>query len=93
MEKDRLISFLQANLKIPVSADGDKLALEPKNTTPQELTRLVTKFIYKRNLNNSYYVTVDGGTVRIQSFKTVNKKPEKTKKGPVHQTAAQSWGL
>jgi hypothetical protein len=45
----------------------------------EELKRLVNKFVYRRNLNNKYWVALEDGVVKINKFK-VAKKPEKRKK-------------
>lgn len=93
IEKERLISFLKANLKAQTTLTGNKLTIESDKVPAQELQRLTTKFIYKRNINNTYYVSLEGGTVKINTFKGANKKQEKQKKSSLHQTATQSWGL
>ena len=92
-EKEHLINFLQTTLKVSPEHVLNKLVINDEKVSPQELQRVVTKFIYKRNLNATHYVSLDGNTVKVNSFKGVNKKTEKTKKGAAHQTAAQSWGL
>jgi hypothetical protein len=93
-EKETLFSFLQTTFKAPVTPVGNGLTVESEKVSPQELQRVITKFIYKHNINNTYYVTLDGNTLRIKTFKGLTKKPESPKKNaPSHQTAAQSWGL
>jgi hypothetical protein len=92
-EKDSLSSFLQATFKAPVTSVGTSLVVESEKASSQELQRVLTKFIYKRNINNMYYVSVDGSTVKVNTFKGSTKKPEKPKKNATHQTAVQSWGL
>jgi hypothetical protein len=52
--------------------------VDGKNSSPQELHRLVNKFIYRQHLNNRYWVAVEGDAVRIHRFE--GKKPEKKKK-------------
>ena len=92
-EREGLISFLQANLKAKTTLIGDKLTLDSDRVPAQELQRLVTKFIYKRNINGTYYVSLEGSTAKIHTFKGAKKKEEKEKKSSGHQTAVQSWGL
>jgi hypothetical protein len=92
-EKEHLTQFLKTTHKITVTPIQNKLAVDDEKVTPQELQHLVTKFIYKRNLNATHYVEVAGNTVKIITFKGVTKKAEKPKKGAAHQTSAQSWGL
>ena len=92
-ETELLISFLKDAFKVSVTRVGNKLTFEPPYLSAQELQRVATKFIYKRNLNSCYYVSVDGSAVKINTFKGARKKQEKQKKDTLHQTAAQSWGL
>lgn len=92
-EKESLSSFLQAAFQVPVITVGNRLTVESEKVSPQELQRVIIKFIYKRNINNTYYVTLEGNTLRVNTFKGSTKKPVDTKKNAAHQTAAQSWGL
>jgi len=92
-EKEHLTIFLQTTLKVTPEHVPNRLVVNDEKISPQELQHAVTKFIYKRNLNATHYVSLDGNTVKINSFKGTHKKTEKTKKGAAHQTAAQSWGL
>jgi len=92
-EKEHLTEFLKATHKITVTPVGNKLVIDDEKVTPQELQHFVTKFIYKRNLNATHYVELEGNTVKISMFKGAAKKAEKPQKGAAHQTAAQSWGL
>jgi len=66
--------------------------VESENLSLQELQHAVNKFVYHRDLNNTHWVFVDDGTIKINRFKVIEKK-EKNEKEPPHQTAAQSWGL
>ena len=92
-EKENLSSFLQTKLKAKVTAKENKLHLDSEEVSPLELERIVSKFIYHRNLNGTHYASLEGSTVKITSFKGVDKKPKKSKSNSPHQTAAQSWGL
>ncbi len=92
-EKERLSSFLQLKLKVNVVPVGDKLSVKSEKLYAQELQRVVTKFVYHRNLNSTHWVSVEGSTVKINRFKGAAKKKEKGKKDTLHQTAIQSWGL
>jgi hypothetical protein len=91
-EKERLSSFLQSN-RVSVASSHNKLTVNPNNLTTREVQRLVTKFVYHRNLNLTHWVSVEGATVKINRFKGTAKKKEKHKKEAPHQTAIQSWGL
>jgi hypothetical protein len=92
-EKERLSSFLQSNLQASIASSKNKLTVNSKNLSVRELQRVVTKFIYHRNLNLTHWVSIEGTTVKINRFKSTAKKKEKHKKEPPHQTAIQSWGL
>jgi hypothetical protein len=92
-EKERLSSFLQSNLQVSVSSSSNKLTVISENLSLRKLQRVVTKFIYHRNLNLTHWVSVEGATVKINRFKGTAKKKEKHKKEAPHQTAIQSWGL
>ena len=92
-EKENLSSFLQSKLKVSVAPVEDKLTLSSEKLSAQELQHAVTKFVYHRNLNSTHWVSVEGATVKIKRFEGTNKKKEKAKKEPQHQTASQSWGL
>jgi hypothetical protein len=81
-EKEHLTSFLHTNLKSEVTSIQNKLIIDSEELTSQELQRIVTKFVYKRNLNATHYVSLDGSTIRINEFKSGNKKPEKRSKNP-----------
>ena len=92
-EKQHLTEFLKSTLKVEVSSKEGKLELDSEKIQPQELQRVITKFVYKRNLNSTYWVSVEGSTAKINRFKGA-KKPEKDKKkSSGHQTLTQSWGL
>jgi hypothetical protein len=92
-EKENLTNFLQLHLKVSVSHVEDKLTVDSENVSAQDLQHAVTKFVYHRNLNGTHWVSLEGTTVKINKFKDIDKKKEKTVKEPPHQTAPQSWGL
>ncbi|HTY74444.1 MAG TPA: hypothetical protein VMD05_02645 [Candidatus Nanoarchaeia archaeon] len=93
-EKDHLIEFLKATLKVDVTPNQGKLEVNSEKIQPQELQRIVTKFVYKRNLNTTHWVSVEGSTAKINKFKGAKKDDKSKKKSSGgHQTATQSWGL
>jgi hypothetical protein len=92
-ETEHLSDFLKSNLKVEVTSNQNKLTLNSEKIPPQDLQRVVTKFVYRRNLNGTHWVSVEGGTVKINRFKNTTKKPEKEKKNKAHQSITQSWGL
>ncbi len=77
----QLAEFLQSNLKVDVTPSFGKLAVDSNKVTAEELQHLVTKFIYKRNMNSTHYASLDDGTVKIRRFKE-EKKPQKKSKHP-----------
>ena len=95
-EKERLTNFIEQNLKVRVDSSNKKLAIDSDKVSSQELKHLITKFVYRRNLNATHWVSLDGETIKIKRFKNAikkTKKSEKNKKEPAHQTITQSWGL
>ena len=92
-EKEQLTSFLQSHLQVSVTPYGNKLRVNSEKLSAQELKRIMTKFVYHRNLNNTHLVSIEGTTVKINRFKRTAKKIEKHKRSAPHQTEIQSWGI
>ena len=89
-EKERLSKFLRTRINTEVSSDDHALLVDAKNSSSQELHRLVNKFIYRQHLNNEYWTAVEGDTVRIHRFE--GKKQEKKKKpGLAPSTIKHGW--
>jgi len=93
-EKEQLSHFLHSKLKITVVSTGNKLEVDSENVTAEELRRIVLKFVYHCNFNNTHWVSIKGSTLKINRFKERGKEKEKhdTDK-TLHQNAAESWGL
>jgi hypothetical protein len=92
-EKEQLASFLQAHLKGAFVSSGSKVTVTSEKLSAKELQRVVMKFVYHRNFSRTHWVAVEGKTVKINKFKSADKKKEKHKKSAPHQTAVQSWGI
>ena len=92
-EKEQITSFLQSYLQVSITPHGNKLRVNSEKLSAQELRRVVTKFVYHRNFNNTHWVSIEGKTVKINRFKSTPKKTEKHKRSAPHQTEIQSWGL
>jgi len=95
-EKERLASFLNTKLKIGFTAAQNKLVSDSNKATPQDLERAVNKFVYHRKLNSTHWVSLEKNTVKINTFKGKDKKPEKKQKHKKTTGTAnitQSWGL
>ena len=92
-EKEQLTSFLQSHFQVSVTPNGNKVKVKSEKLSAEELRRVVTKFVYHRNFNNTHWVSIGGTTVKINRFKRTAKKTEKHKRSAPHQTEVQSWGL
>jgi hypothetical protein len=90
-EKEHLSSFLRSSLKATVTSSDNKLLIESQGLPPQELKRLVSKFVYHQHLNNMYWIALEGGIVKIKKFKGA-KEHKKHKKEPTQpSTIKHGW--
>ena len=89
-DREKLASFLNSKLKVNVAFIQNKLTTDSKEITTAELARGVTKFIYHQHLNQQYWVSPNGNTVKINRFKNV-KKPEKPRKHGTSPTFAHGF--
>ena len=95
-EQEHLSGFLKSSTKVDFVSNKGKLSTDSEKIAPQELQRLVTKFVYRRNLNSSHWVSLEGSVVKINKFKSDSKKPEKQHKKSSSSSSSsitQSWGL
>lgn len=98
-EKERLAGFLNSKLKIAFSiASQNKLVSDSDAAKPQDIERLVNKFVYQRKLNATHWVALEKNIVKIKTFKNADKKPSKKQcknKKSTNSTSniTQSWGL
>lgn len=92
-EKENLANFLhsQSNLNSTITSGG--LELNMDDVSVFILAKMVTKFVYHKNLNSTHWVSVENNVVKINKFKGSTKKKEKHKKSTPHQNITQSWGL
>ena len=90
-ESESLSSFLQSKLKVDVTSKGNKLLVDSETISSKELKRMVNKFVYHRNLNNKYWVGLEGSVVKINKFKRFKKKEEHEKKGTIPSTIKHGW--
>jgi hypothetical protein len=79
VEREDLLGFLRSSLKVDVSLNGGRISVESDVLSADELRRLVTKFVYHRNLNRLYWVGLDGDVVRVHKFDKA-KKHEKSRR-------------
>jgi hypothetical protein len=89
-EKEKLVSFLNSKLKVNVTCSQNKVTVDSEKVSPDELEHAVTKFFYHQHLNQTYYASTNGNTVKINRFKNV-KKPEKPRKHGTSPTFAHGF--
>ena len=88
--KEPLSNFLHRSLNKEVASEDHNLLVDSGKMSAEELKGLVNKFIYHQHLNNRYWVSLEGGSVKIHKFK--EKKPEKKKKhSPAPATITHGW--
>jgi hypothetical protein len=90
-EKESLSSFLRSNLKVEVTSDDNSLLVDSEKSSPEELKRLVNRFIYHRDLNNEYWVALERGAVKIKEFKRRNESKKQKKKVTPPSTIKHGW--
>jgi hypothetical protein len=90
-EKENLSSFLHSNLKIDVTSKDNELLIVSDEISPQELKRTVRKFVYHRNLNNTYWVSLKGDVVKINKFKGTKKQKKRKKEGTTPAIITHGW--
>ncbi len=89
-DKEKLTNFLNSKLKTNATLSHNRIAPNSDTISTEELEHVVTKFFYHQHLNQTYYATIDGNTVKIKRFKNV-KKPEKPRKHGTSPTFAHGF--
>lgn len=79
-EKENLSNFLRSQFKLESLITSTGLELKMEDVPIFALSRMVNKFVYRKNLNNSHWVTVQNNVVKINRFKhgktaKINKHP------------------
>lgn len=90
-ERESLSSFLRSKLKVDVTSGGNKVLVDSENLSPEELKRLVNKFVYRQNLMNKYWVALESDVVKINKFKRADKKEKRKRKGIPPSTIKHGW--
>jgi hypothetical protein len=90
-EKENLSDFLHSNLKIDVTSNDNELLIVSDEISPQELKRTVRKFVYHRNLNNTYWVSLKGDVVKINKFEGAKKQKKRKKEGTTPAIITHGW--
>ncbi|MCW4014823.1 MAG: hypothetical protein NWF06_00460 [Candidatus Bathyarchaeota archaeon] len=86
---DALSSFLSSKLNVDVSSTGNKLFVYSDYLSTSELQKLVNKFVYHNHLNHTYWVALEGNTVKIHMFKRAEKKEKQ--KSNIPATIRHGW--
>ncbi len=89
-ECEAVSSFLSAKLEADVPSSVNKICVDAISSSPSELKRLVTKFVYHWHLNHRYWVALEGDVVKVNKFKRSEKK-KKEKKGITPSTIKHGW--
>jgi hypothetical protein len=89
-EGESLFSFLGAVLKVKVTSDDHNLLIDSEKLPAEDLKRQVNKFIYRRHLNQKYWVALEHGGVKIHVFKG-KKTQRKKKQGARPSTIKHGW--
>jgi len=90
-EMENLSSFLHSSLNVDVTSKGNELLVDPDKLSSPELKRTVRKFVYHRNLNNTYWVALKGGVVKINKFKGAKKHKKRKKEGTTPSIITHGW--
>ena len=90
-EAESLSSFLQSNLKVDVVSSGNKLQINSEELSSEDLRKSVNRFVYHRNLNNLYWVAVEGDVVKINKFKGAKKTEKRKKERTPPSTISHGW--
>jgi hypothetical protein len=90
-EKTGLCDFLRSSLKVEAALNGNKVSIELEKSSPEELKRLVNKFVYHRNLNRKYWVALEGNYVKIKMLEKAKKQEKSRREGTPPSTIAHGW--
>ena len=89
-EKENLGNFLRSQFKLNSSITSEGLELNMEDVSTYALARMVTKFVYRKNLNSTHWVTVENNVVKINRFKN-QKKAKKNKHPTTPSTIKHGW--
>jgi hypothetical protein len=89
-EKENLADFLHSQFSLNSKLTSWGLELNMEEASTFTVARGVTKFVYRKNLNGTHWVTVENDTVKINRFK--HQKAEKKNKHPTTaSTIRHGW--
>ena len=72
-ESTALANFLNTKLKVKVTTNGKQVIVESDTLSTKELKKIVLKFVYHRNLMNTYWVELHKNGVKINKFTHIEK--------------------
>ncbi|MGD0994904.1 MAG: hypothetical protein ABR909_05200 [Candidatus Bathyarchaeia archaeon] len=89
-EKENLANFLRSQFGLNSSIIREGLELNMEDVSTYALARGVNKFVYRKNLNSTHWVTVENNVVKINRFKHQNKA-KKNKHPTTPSTIKHGW--
>lgn len=89
-EIENLAKFLNNQFKLNSSPIPGGLELKMDDVSTFALARMVTKFVYRKNLNGSHWVNVKNNVVKINRF-NLDKKEKKNKHPTAPSTIKHGW--
>ena len=89
-EKENLANFLSNQFKLNSTITSWGLELNMDDVSTYALARKVTKFVYRKNLNGTHWVTVENNVVKINRFKH-QKEVKKNKHPTTASTIKHGW--
>ena len=90
-KRESLAIFLRSKLQADVTSGGNRIFVDSESLSSKELKRMVTKFIYQRNLMNTYWIALESGVVKIKKLKRSKKKEKQKRKEILPSTIKHGW--
>jgi hypothetical protein len=90
-EMENLSSFLHSSLNVNVTSKSKELLVDSNKISSRELKRTVRKFVYHIHLNNTYWVDLKAGVVKIKRFKETKKYKKRNKEGTTPAIITHGW--
>jgi len=90
-ERELLSDFLHSTLNVDVTSSGSKVSIDSERSSLEELTKMVNKFVYHKNLNRKYWVALEGRVVKINKFEKAKKQEKRKKEATQPSTIKHGW--
>ena len=90
-QREALSSFLRKTLKVDVISDGKNVLVDSQELSPEDLKKIVNKFIYHHHLNNKYWVALEDSGVRISKLEEMKKNGKRKKEAVPPSTIKHGW--